>query len=79
MIRWRLDVILGGGFIIQQGSTACLAVCLLTQAVGECIIPMNNEIHCQPGQITECLVPKGAVLHLISYLCNFSVEWWGVE
>lgn len=39
MIRRRLDVVLGGGFIVQQRSTACLAVCLLAQAVGESIIP----------------------------------------
>ena len=39
MIRRRLDVVLGGGFIVQQRSAACLAVCLLTQAVGERIIP----------------------------------------
>lgn len=34
-----LEVILGGGLVIQQWSTAGLAVSLLAQAIGEGIIP----------------------------------------
>lgn len=34
-----LEVILGGGLVIQQGPTAGLAVSLLAQAVGEGIVP----------------------------------------
>lgn len=45
MIRWGLDVVLGGGLVIQQRAAARLAVRLLAQAVGEGIIPGEMRPH----------------------------------
>lgn len=43
MLCGGLEVILGGGLVIQQWSTAGLAVSLLTQAVGEGIVPAEKR------------------------------------
>lgn len=43
VLRGRLEVIFGGGLVIQQRPTAGLAVSLLAQAVGEGIIPGEKD------------------------------------
>lgn len=45
VIRRGLDVILGGGLVIQQRAAACLAVRLLAQAVRESIVPVEMRPH----------------------------------
>lgn len=48
VLRGGLEVVFGGGFVIQQRPTACLTVRLLAQAVREGIVPGEKET-CELG------------------------------
>lgn len=48
VLRGRLEVVFGGGFVIEQRPTAGLAVSLLAQAVGEGVVP-GEEDTCELG------------------------------
>lgn len=81
VLRGRLEVVFGGGLVIQQRPAAGLAVSLLAQAVGEGIIPAEKDrcesgVLCSrelqmrraPGDLSEGWVHT----HFMINLCPFS-------